>query len=514
MPDRARVFRRKGSRCWYCWIPKLGGGVRPITTGCTDKRAAEAVAAELERRAVDPAYAVASATTLERIVGDYIADLRRQKRAADTIEFNEKKLGTIVRLLVDEGVGPKGKRQTYPLTRAIDHPVLNAYIDVRQQEGVLNTTILKELRAFGAAWKLARKNKLVTQSLDEIIPKLDDDHKDRKRALSPLELVGLACVLPRGRMAVVAFVVATGCDYSAIGRAMVLDAADRSSVHIHGSKRGTRDRVVPIPLDIQRSLLDWALANADGGIGGRLFGAWPNIRNDLAKACVKLGIERVSPNDLRRTYGKWLRLSGIEPHMIGPAMGHADGRMAERVYAKLSAEELAEGMALRLLGVATPAERLMRAAAAIKSEKESTDAAVESDESSQKKEESSVRGDRIELPTRGFSIRDSSLGIAANVAVSAVECAPNESGSAGADGGAEPPLGPPSVLAAIRSLNLSAPVEAALLDIRAELAAAWLDPVRLAHASVYGGRAPDVAALTFLSRAASAIDGAETGGAP
>jgi len=38
-----------------------------------------------------------------------------------------------------------------------------------------------------------------------------------------------------------------------------------------------------------------------------------------------------SPNDLRRTYATWLRAQGVEPQLIGAAMGHRDSRMVERV---------------------------------------------------------------------------------------------------------------------------------------------------------------------------------------
>jgi hypothetical protein len=38
----------------------------------------------------------------------------------------------------------------------------------------------------------------------------------------------------------------------------------------------------------------------------------------------------VSPNDLRRTLGYWLRDAGVEPHLIGKV----DSRMAEMVHAK------------------------------------------------------------------------------------------------------------------------------------------------------------------------------------
>ena len=78
-----------------------------------------------------------------------------------------------------------------------------------------------------------------------------------------------------------------------------------------------------------------------------MFSAWSNVRRDLADACAKLGIEPVTPNDLRRTLGTWLRADGVEPQLIGAMMGHADSRMVERVYGRLPTDALGKLIAAR-----------------------------------------------------------------------------------------------------------------------------------------------------------------------
>jgi len=109
---------------------------------------------------------------------------------------------------------------------------------------------------------------------------------------------------------------------------------------IHGSKnRYRRDRLVPIATHEQRSLLAYALAHAEAA-GGMLFGPWQNVRRDLRIACARADVPPVSPNDLRRTFGTWLRKQGVDPSLIAPAMGHADSRMVERVYGRLPPEDL------------------------------------------------------------------------------------------------------------------------------------------------------------------------------
>lgn len=396
--------KRTLTRTWYCWVPDGRGGTKLVTTHCTDKKAAETRAAELEREAVDPAYAASNETTLQRVLDDYEASRKRMKRAQGTLDHVRVKAGHILRVVRDVFHMPLGRDLSQN-----GHQVLVRYIDRRQEEGARNTTIKKELRVFGAAWTLARRNKIVATPLDEIMPELEDDYTPKTRWLTWWEVLGLTVALRddealgrRGRAAIVAFAVATGCDASALWRARREDVAHGfASCHIHGTKRESRDRYAQLPLPEQRILLAWAVSQADGK-DGKLFRPWVNMRRDLLDACAKLGIERCSPNDLRRSYAKWLRNAGIEPALVGPAMGHADGRMVERIYGKMTDGELANVMAMRLGGV--PTARLLfgdtRYSAA--------SAAIVVSESTEKKAENLVRRDGIEPPTRGFSIRDGS----------------------------------------------------------------------------------------------------------
>jgi Phage integrase family len=66
-----------------------------------------------------------------------------------------------------------------------------------------------------------------------------------------------------------------------------------------------------------------------------ILAPWSNIRRDLHAACGRAGIPRVSPNDLRRTFGTWLRLGGMSTDRIAVLFGHTDARMMERVYGQL-----------------------------------------------------------------------------------------------------------------------------------------------------------------------------------
>jgi integrase len=338
-------LKRRG-RIIYARVPCPSGGTRRVSTRCTDRHAAEVVACRLEREAVDPTYATARAATTQRIVDDYYASRERLGRSEGSKHHVRTKLGNLLRLL--------------PIrAEDITHAAVERYIDARLSEWavvpqrgprgqplsegrhVRRTTIKKELRVLKPALKLARKNGLFHRDPDEVIPEFPDDYEPRTRALSPWEVAGMAMVLPPHRAAVVAFMVATSAEDSAVWRARKEDvAADFSYVRVHGKKRKTRERVAPVPLPHMRTLLAWAVEHAGGARDGRLFSAWPNIRRDLAAACKKLGIAHVSPNDCRRTYSKWLRTAGIELNLIAPGMGHKDDRMLQRVYAQLEPDEL------------------------------------------------------------------------------------------------------------------------------------------------------------------------------
>ena len=205
--------------------------------------------------------------------------------------------------------------------------------------------------------------------------------------------------------AIVCFSIATSAEWSAIWRARKEDIRpDLSLVRVRGSKNDNRDRPVPILLYAFGLLLDFAVRHGDGDLRdpeGNTYLFAPahasSFRARLREACARAGIPPLSPNDLRRTHAKWLRLAGVQPSTIAPSMGHADDRMVQQVYGQSSAEELAHVQAAQLaagpgmhMGLATPKSAPQPASGATPTE------AFRSD--------FFVPRDGIEPPTRGFSI--------------------------------------------------------------------------------------------------------------
>ncbi len=315
----ARLFKRGNT--WHAWIVCPSGGTRRITTNCTDRKAAEKRANELEREAVDPAYAAASKATTLEACSEYLASRQRRGRAEGTIGFYRTKLGHLLRL--------------FPQRLAdVDAGTCEQFIERRLKEGAAQTTVKKEIRAIGSMLRHARRQGLYLRDVEAVMPELDETYTPRTRALTPWELVGLANALPRSRAAHVVFIVCTGARWSESVRARFGDV-DGSMVLLRGTKTKAALRTVPVP-PTMRVALGWALANAPAD----LFASWTNVRRDLHQACEAIGIAPVTPNDLRRTFATWLRQSGVTPDIIGAALGHTTSRMAEVVYGRIGPADL------------------------------------------------------------------------------------------------------------------------------------------------------------------------------
>ena len=293
--------------------------------------------------------------TLGHVLGAFIGAreglAERGIRSTATVDYYLKKAGVLRGYFEPDGSG-------FPIAR-LTGDLIEQYIETRRHEAD-DTTIGKELALLKGALKAAKKRHEYEGDIDMVFVTPDDfdsGYKPRKTFLSREQLATLIEQLPAQRAAVVAFIVATTCELRALGFAMrtdvTYDGKRPTEVQVHGTKRETRERAVPIVTDDQERLLRFALQHADG-TDGRLFSSWSNIRRDLREAVDRANeIERkagrrplpyVSPNDLRRTAGSWLRASGIALDHVGKVMGHKDSKMVELVYGQLTTNELANLM--------------------------------------------------------------------------------------------------------------------------------------------------------------------------
>ncbi|MEY4578741.1 MAG: hypothetical protein RL701_3444, partial [Pseudomonadota bacterium] len=325
-----------------------------------------------------------------------------------TLAFYKTKCGHLTRVLEHDDQGTfTGFRLAALKARDVDH-----FISTRRSEGAAENTISKDIIALRAALKLARRAGLWRGDPAAVCPiAFAPEYKPRTRYLPPAELQRLLAQLTADRAATIAFIVATSAEWGAVERARREDIEfEHRRVLVRGTKRTTRWRTVPLVSDEQRSLIKHALQYAQG-TDGLLFLPWQNVRRDLAQACDRAGIQPCTPNDLRRTCATWLRQAGAAPDLIAPVMGHADTRMVERVYGRMPIDDLERRLAVAIgqSDCSTGATTACSAGATDSSNPPGfTELPAQPAEplnaKAPQKAGSFVPRDRIELPTRGFSI--------------------------------------------------------------------------------------------------------------
>jgi len=295
-----------------------------VSTKCRDKIAAESEAKNIERRFADPSYR-ATEMRLDDALDHFVRAQREHGRSPGTLSMCGYHVGTLTRILGESTrlaqlAPPNGARE------------VDQFIARRTKEGVKNSTIAKELNTLRGALRLASRLGAYPWQLDAIMPyRFAQQYVPGKRGLTLEQVEALIGVLEPRRAAVVSFIVTTAADWRSVETA---EAADRteSAILVRGTKNRRRWRTVPI-LEPFKSFSPLAVPPFDN---------WTNVRRDLAAACERAGVPRVSPRDLRRSHGQILRACGIEPHLIAATMGHRDSRMVELVYGTLTPDALSE----------------------------------------------------------------------------------------------------------------------------------------------------------------------------
>jgi integrase len=316
-PGMARLYRRgKKGTFWF----QLNNKRR--STGTSDRKAAELFVAQLERRAADPTYRAPDGTTLSRSLKTFYGQQLERGRAEGTLKMYDTHAAHLCRVLGEET----------PIA-SLSAEELDGYVSARRGEGAQDPTIHKELTTLRGTLKLARRHRKYPFALDEVMPQISGASKPGKRHLLLGDVMALLRELPIHRAAVVAFIVATGADWASVVAAKKGDVNLRAgTILVRGTKNNHRWRTLPI-LAPFRELVQVATNNLP-------FSPWGNVRRDLAVACGHAGVTKVTPRDLRRSHGTILTQAGVEPHLVGKMLGHADSRMVDRVYGQMSVKAL------------------------------------------------------------------------------------------------------------------------------------------------------------------------------
>ena len=333
----------------WLWLQHAG---RRVSLKTKDRPTAHRRALDYKLRCYDPAHAMTllQACTAFRSHAS-TAENRRKPPSPDTFEMyechfahfgrvfgNDTRLDKIDATAVDRYIATRrGTR--------IGKPPPKGEPDARRT--VQAATVDKELRTLRQILRLGLRRGWCYLPLDRILPRsVGGASVPLERALTCDELPMLLAVLPEGRAATCAFLVAFGADWCAVERAELADfgGADWCALRvlIRGSKNARRFAEVPIVPPFGELAERARVYLVEHG----RFPGWGKQRvRDLATACRRAGVPRITPRDLRRTHGQILADRGVPPYLIAEMLRHADSRMAERVYARRSREAVGRQVA-------------------------------------------------------------------------------------------------------------------------------------------------------------------------
>lgn len=345
MPKRKRSRRRDFWRREYpdgsvspnYWTNLFG---ERVSTGFPSLEAAKRWKEARLLEGADPRRAAAEKASLEDAVRELYAELRRRGRSKATLKRAEQKLGHFVRLW-----GADCKLADIN-ARAVGHYIDARLLDPGARTGstVARITIRDELAFLRQMLVLARRQGLYALAIEDVLPTLfETGHKPKKTWCKERDLPRLLRQFHlQDRAAHIAWIVATGSRYSESLRAMREDVdLTNYRVLIRGSKTVESWKTITIPSRM-RKWLRYALLLVDKERTTRpMFDAWGQMVRDMKAACLRAGIPQVGPHDLRRTFGKWLRLHGFDLDTIAKLLRHTTDKLAREVYADVEGDELA-----------------------------------------------------------------------------------------------------------------------------------------------------------------------------
>jgi len=236
---------------------------------------------------------------------------------------------------------------------------ISRYLATREAEGASQHTRSKEMTTLRLCLAWAHKQhwkngaRRLLRDPRALIPEMKAGYVPRKRFLKSDEFDRLlASVKRKHRRDWLLMAVYTGGRESEIASVKWSDIDFEGEwVTLPGTKTEKARRNIPMHPTL-RATLQSMKRRPDGLV----VGPWEGVVEDLRKKCLAIGMPKVSPNDLRRTFASWLVQRGVPLKVVAELLGHTSTIMVEKVYGHLVNDNLKD--AVKLL----PKRRLSRVA--------------------------------------------------------------------------------------------------------------------------------------------------------
>lgn len=231
----------------------------------------------------------------------------------------------------------------------LDREGVERYIATRIDEGAHTHSIHKEIVVLRGALKSARSRDRFHGTL-EVIPEISAGYVPRKTYLSEQQFLTLVPHLVRAtgplakpaptarrerraqQRAFYCIMIAFGSPRRGELESIWWEHVDLARGVIEVPKGKTVARSIPI----HPVLVPWLEAFGEiAGWTGPLVQPWTNVGRDLPAACLRAGVPRVTPNDLRRTFASWLIQAGTSNRIVAELLGHSTTRMVDLVYGRI-----------------------------------------------------------------------------------------------------------------------------------------------------------------------------------
>jgi integrase len=330
------MHRRPSTTEWRPWKRgtlwsarrRLNGVRESRPTGQRDKKAALAIIRQWNREGADPVHATADATAFGDAVDRFLAEAEGRDLSDDTKSIIRCKAGHLVRII--------GAHRSMSTVLA---KVVDAFTAQRTDEGASRSTIAKELGTLhgvlASAW---RRGEFAVDPKTVLPHRWGTGYVPRTRWVTQEDADKLMATLAPHHAARIAYAFGTGGRDGEVERALPHEDVDWTAgeVRVRGTKTRASKRTIPItPL-----MRPYLLRALDGVAPGMGFRPWGNRNRDLVAACKRIGIPRVSMNDVRRSFASWHLHAGVSTYVVSRMLGHTSSTMVERVYGQQTAGTL------------------------------------------------------------------------------------------------------------------------------------------------------------------------------